>query len=51
MHVGHELAESFALGWPQVLANLAQAARTATDVMLSWRRWVLSHPARHRSPG
>ena len=33
----HELADSFALGWPLVLANLAQAALTATDVMLMGR--------------
>ncbi|MBY0463401.1 MAG: MATE family efflux transporter [Burkholderiales bacterium] len=33
----HELADTFALGWPLVLANLAQAALTATDVMLMGR--------------
>jgi MATE family multidrug resistance protein len=32
-----ELAEAFTLGWPLVLANLAQAALTATDVMLMGR--------------
>ena len=34
---GEELRASLVLGWPLVLANLAQAALTATDVMLMGR--------------
>lgn len=34
---GTELRASLVLGWPMVLANLAQAALTATDVMLMGR--------------